>query len=66
MYSAVFSPEDRILASGSENQTVRLWQVDPQKCIHMLHDHSDRIRSVTFGPDGNTLISGSHDDTIKI
>jgi WD40 repeat protein len=34
--------------------------------LQTLHGHTDWVRSVTFSPDGQTLASGSTDETIKV
>jgi WD40 repeat protein len=55
-----------MLASGGEDQTVRLWDVNTWQCLQTLQGHSNRVRQVTFSPDGNTLASSSDDGTIKL
>jgi len=64
--SVSFSPDGRILASGSWDGTVKLWDVQSGEVIHSLEGHSDWVRSVAFSPDGTKLASGSFDRTIKI
>jgi WD40 repeat protein len=56
----------RILASGSDDRTVRLWDVATGECIQTLKGHEDCVRSVAFSPDGVTLASGSSDRTVRL
>ena len=55
---------DGTLASGSEDGTIRLWDVAARQNITTLR-HRDRVLSVSFSPDG-TLASGSEDGTVKL
>ena len=61
----VYSPDDKIIASGSHDQTVRLWDVKTGKHIRTLTGHKDNITVLSFSPDGSTLISISRDMTIN-
>ncbi|QYX30792.1 trypsin-like peptidase domain-containing protein [Sphaerospermopsis torques-reginae] len=60
------SPNGEILASGSNNGSIQLWNIATGSKIHTLQGHSDRIESIAFSPDGKTLASGSNDETIKL
>ena len=61
----VYSPDSKIIASGSHDHTVRLWDVKTGKHIRTLTDHQDDITFLSFSPDGSTLISVSRDMTIN-
>jgi len=64
--SVTFSPDGRTLASGSYDQTVRLWEVSSGQCLNVLQGHTNMVTSVAFSPDGKTLASGSSDGTINL
>jgi WD40 repeat protein len=54
------------LASGSDDNTIKLWDVATGKPITTLKGHTSPVWSVSFSPDGKTLASGSEDNTIKV
>ncbi|KAF4208752.1 hypothetical protein CNMCM5878_005312 [Aspergillus fumigatiaffinis] len=64
--SVAFSPDGRLLASGSHDETVRLWDTATGALQQTLEGHSDWVRSVAFSPDGRLLASGSYDRTVRL
>jgi len=66
VWSVSFSPDGTLLASGSWDNTIKLWNADDGRELATLHGHSDRVYSVTFSPDGTLLASGSADKTIRL
>ena len=64
--SVSFSPDGSTLASGSEDDTIRLWDARTGEHKATLTEHTDDVNSVAFSPDGNILASGSRDKTIRL
>ena len=65
VFSVVFSPDGKTLATGSVDSTVILWDVASRKPLgEPLKAHSGPVLSVAFSPDGKTLATGSDDKTV--
>ncbi|MGB6297060.1 MAG: AAA-like domain-containing protein [Rivularia sp. (in: cyanobacteria)] len=66
VFSVAFSPDGKTLASGSWDNTIKLWNISSGKIISSLDGHLAPVSSVAFSPDGKTLATGSVDKTIKL
>ncbi len=55
-----------LLASGSDDRRVRLWDTSTGECLHTLRGHTQPVTCVEFSPDSRTLASGSEDGTVCI
>jgi WD40 repeat protein len=64
--SVCFSPDGRYALSGSNDHTIKLWEVSTGNEIRTLKGHSEWVNSVCFSPDGRYALSGSQDNTLKL
>ena len=60
-----FSPNGKLLASASLDQTIVLWDAATGKRIRTLRGHSDQYSRIAFSPDGQTIAAGQANGTVK-
>jgi WD40 repeat protein len=61
-----FSPDGKILASASADNTIKLWNISNGILLKSLTGHTNSIWSVSFSPDGKIIASTASDGTIKL
>ncbi|MDQ3815091.1 MAG: hypothetical protein M3347_14270 [Armatimonadota bacterium] len=64
--SVAISPDGQFVASGGNDQTVRVWSVASGRLLRTFRAHRDKVNSVAFSPDGQLLASGSRDTTVCV
>jgi hypothetical protein len=61
-----FSPDGRVIASGSEDGNIWLWEALTGEPIRTFDGHQLGVTSLSFAPDGRRLASGSADGTVLV
>ncbi|KAH6974799.1 vegetative incompatibility protein HET-E-1 [Ilyonectria destructans] len=64
--SVAFSQDSTLVASASDDRTVRIWRSDMGDCFQELKGHSGPVRSVAFSHDSALVASASNDQTVRI
>ncbi len=62
------SPDNKTVATGGQDETVRLWDIVTGKELVVLHDHTGAVAALNFSPNGRILASGGDygDGNIKL
>ncbi|RZC82222.1 hypothetical protein C5167_045009 [Papaver somniferum] len=61
-----WSPDDTILASGSLDNTIHIWNMSNGICTAVLRGHSSLVKGVAWDPIGSFIASQSDDKTVII
>ena len=63
--SVAISSDDQFIVSGSNDETVRLWNIKTGE-NHIIGEHDHCVTSVAISSDNQFIISGSHDETVRL
>jgi hypothetical protein len=66
IYSIAACPGRPIAATGSEDTTIKLWEIESGTLLATLVGHEFTVGALAFSADGRFLLSGSGDDTAQI
>ncbi|KAF9524130.1 hypothetical protein CPB83DRAFT_861801 [Crepidotus variabilis] len=66
VWAVAFSSDGRHIISGSEDQSVRMWDASTGEELKVLNGHSGGVSSVAFSSDGKHIISGSVDKSVRV
>ncbi len=66
VWGVALSKDGRLVAGGSFDRTVKLWEVESGRLVTTLEGHTGGVRSVALGGDGRLVVSGSYDGSIKL
>ena len=66
VYDLVISPDGRLLASGSWDNTIKLWSLPDGALLKTIEGHEAGVLSIDISSDGRLLASGGAENTIKL
>ena len=66
VYAVAVTPDGKRVVSGSEDRTLKVWDLESGQVLQTLSGHGDWVRAVAVTPDGQRAVSGSRDDTLKV
>lgn len=61
-----FSPDGRLVVSGSDDKTVKLWDTQSKDCVHTYFEHGGFVNDVQFHPSGTCIAAASTDSSVKV
>ncbi len=64
VYCVVFHPSGKIIASASNDATIRLWNLQGQQIQQPFYRHQNAVQAIAFSLDGDKIISGGIDGTL--
>jgi len=62
---AKFSPDGKVIATASDDNTIHLWNAKTGQILKVLKGHTQRVNQIAFSTDGTWLVSGADDNTIR-
>ncbi|MEH2455278.1 TIR domain-containing protein [Nostoc sp.] len=66
IYFIAITPDGKTVVSGSEDKTLKVWDLATGQCQATFEGHTNSVLVVAITPDGKTVVSGSFDKTLKV
>ena len=66
VWSICYTPDGRRIVLGSNDATVKVWDLQSGQEVLTLRGHAGRVWSVALSPDGQRIVSGGADGTIRV
>ncbi|EGD79797.1 hypothetical protein, variant [Salpingoeca rosetta] len=64
--SCSWSPDGTMVASGSDDRSLRVWSTDAGQKITVFRDHDDWVNSIAWSPDSGKIVSGCGDGVVRV
>ena len=64
--AVALSADGRHVVSGSDDKTMKVWELETGRELHTLEGHTDKVQAVAVSADGRHVVSGSDDKTMKV
>ena len=66
LYAATLSPDDKLIATGSYDQQIKLWDAASGELVRTIVGHNGAVFDLAFSPNGRLLASASADRSVKL
>jgi WD40 repeat protein len=65
-YALAWSPDGKRIASGGDDNIVRVWDATTSQTLLQYRGHTDAVFKVVWSPDGTMIASASADGTVQV
>jgi WD40 repeat protein len=59
-------PDESLWVTGSDDCSLRVWDLAREKCLAVLEGHSSPVRAAKFFPNGSMIASGGSDGSVRL